>query len=100
MINGKVPTWWCEGCSRAITRVAPKFVTLPFTPISIQNYSTHFFIRVDFKILYFVDRFNLRLKVKDQTGESKLLLLDTVAQKMLKVEANKILQGCLDEVTI
>ncbi|KAF8114224.1 hypothetical protein N665_0040s0079 [Sinapis alba] len=55
MTNGKVPTWWCEGCSRTITKVAPN-------------------------------------------KQSKLLLLDSVASKILNVEATEILNGSLDEI--
>lgn len=46
----------------------------------------------------FIFRFKLHLKVKDDTAETKLILLDWIATPLLGVKADKILDGSLEEV--
>lgn len=48
--------------------------------------------------LYF--RFKIHLKIKDDTAETKLMLLDWIANPLLGVKAENILNGSLDEVYI
>lgn len=49
---------------------------------------------------YLLIRYKLHLLVKDQTGESKFMLLDSVAKTIVKVSAEKLLNGSFDEVFI
>ncbi|KAF3553966.1 hypothetical protein F2Q69_00015180 [Brassica cretica] len=43
-------------------------------------------------------KYKLHLLVKDQTGESKFMLLDSIAKTIVKATAEKLLNGSLDEI--
>jgi len=42
--------------------------------------------------------FKLHLLIKDDTGETKVMLLDTIAEPILGVSAEVLLDGSLEEV--
>ena len=48
--------------------------------------------------LYISYRFKIHLLLKDDTGETKVMLLDTVAEPILGVSAEVLLNGSLEEV--
>lgn len=43
-------------------------------------------------------RFKLHLLIKDETGENKVMLLDTIAEPIVGVSAEVLLDGSLEEV--
>ena len=43
-------------------------------------------------------RFKLHLLIKDETGETKIMLLDTIAERVVGVSAEVLLDGSLEEV--
>ncbi|XP_013613761.1 PREDICTED: uncharacterized protein LOC106319914 [Brassica oleracea var. oleracea] len=49
-------------------------------------------------VAYATKRFKLHLMVKDDTGETKLMLLDLIAKGMIIESAMKLLNGSFDEV--
>lgn len=51
-------------------------------------------------LIFFVCRFKLHLIVKDDTGETKLMLLDQIAKGMIVESAAALLNGSFDEVCI
>lgn len=58
-------------------------------------------MRLSLCVILFVGvvcRFKLHLMVKDDTGETKLMLLDLIAKRMIVESAKKLLNGSFDEV--
>lgn len=54
----------------------------------------------DFTNLSTAVRFKLHLLLKDETGETKVMLLDTIAEPILGISAEVLLNGSLEEVCI
>lgn len=92
-----VPKWWCEVCTRVVTKVSPKlFITLFYMFIlyicNIRQCSGIIFLRLN-------HRYKIHLLVKDETGDSKFMLLDSIAKTIVCETVEKLLNGSFDEVT-
>ncbi|KAJ4902190.1 hypothetical protein Rs2_16141 [Raphanus sativus] len=84
--------WYYFGCELCQTRTY-KVLDQP-----ISNSPEFWCEKCNQNVINVGPKFKLHLKVKDDTVETKLILLDWIATPLLGVKADKILDGSLEEL--
>ncbi|CAN7028284.1 unnamed protein product, partial [Brassica oleracea var. botrytis] len=91
----------CVRCNKKVTNITKTILLDPKQPlrhvwrcgtchqnVTIGNFFFH----------YISIRFKLHLLLKDDTGETKVMLLDTIAELIVGVSADELLNGSLEEM--
>ena len=98
-INGKETVthiWWCEACRSKVTSVSPRYNSV-FNQAQVNDFKT--IVNMSYWIVFYLLQIQ-NLLVKDDTGESHFLLLDSIATRVVPASATTLLNGSWDEVNI
>lgn len=88
--------WWCEACKSKVTSVSPRYNSV-FNQAQVNDFKT--IVNMSYWIVF--DLLQIQnLLVKDDTGESQFMLLDSIATGVVPASATTLLNGSWDEVNI